>query len=466
MSIQSPVSEAHASPAQAGELRRTLAGRQIGMIALGGTIGTGLFLGSGLAISFAGPAVLVAYAAGAVVAVILAYALAEMVVEHPESGGFGAVAHRYLGPLAGFVQRWMYWSTQVIISGSEVVACGLYTRYWWPGVPLWAAVTGYGAVILTANFAAVRWYGEAEYWSSTIKVTAILLFIGCGLLAVFTGLPGHPAVGLSDWTSGGGFAPHGVHGILLSLTVVTLSYGGVEAFAMSAGESRDPARDLPRAARGTVTRLVLFYLLSTALLLAIVPWRQAAGADGIQASPFVRLFGVVGIPAAAGIMNFVVLTAALSAANSQLYIASRTVYSLALDRGAPRVLARVGGQGSPIAAVLVSAVGLALAGVVSAVSPSDAFPFLLGVGLFGGMTAWLLILLSHLAFRRARASEGLGRAAVRLPGAPFTTLFASLFVIGVVVASAFTGPFAVAWKVGLPYLALIVVLYRLSHRKQ
>ncbi|MCT9008504.1 amino acid permease [Streptomyces sp. NPDC054766] len=470
MSVHSPVDGRPAAvPAETpetGGLRRSLSGRQIGMISIGGTIGTGLFLGSGLAISLAGPAVLVAYAAGAIVAVLLAYALAEMTVEHPEAGGFGAVTRRYLGPLAGFVQRWIYWTTQVIISGSEVVAVGLYVRYWWPQLPLWTAVTAFGLLILAVNLASVRLFGEVEYWSAMIKVTTIVVFIVCGLAYVFLGLPGHPATGVSAWTADGGFAPHGVTGVVLALAVVTLSYGGVEAFALSAAESRDPARDLPRAARGTVARLVLFYLLSTAVLVSIVPWRETAGADGIKQSPFVRLFDVAGVPAAAGLMNFVVLTAALSAANSQLYIASRTMFSLSRDKCAPAALGRVGRQGSPVNAVLASTAGLALAGVVSAVSPDDAFPLLLGIGLFGGMATWLIIFASHLAFRRRRASAGLGRATVSLPGAPFTTVAAMLFVVGVLVASAFTGPFAIAWKVGLPFLVLLAVLHPLVRRKK
>ncbi|WP_333738163.1 amino acid permease [Streptomyces sp. IBSBF 2806] len=468
MSVHSPVDDrSTAVPApDAGGLRRSLSGRQIGMISIGGTIGTGLFLGSGLAISLAGPAVVVAYAAGAVVAILLAYALAEMTVAHPEAGGFGAVTRRYLGPLMGFVQRWIYWTTQVIISGSEMVAVGLYVRYWWPQVPLWAAVSAFGVLILVVNLASVRLFGEVEYWSAMIKVTVIVLFIGCGLAYVFLGLPGHPATGVSAWTDDGGFAPHGITGVVLALTIVTLSYGGVEAFALSAAESRDPARDLPRAARGTVARLVLFYLLSTSVLLSIVPWREAAGAHGVEQSPFVRLFDVAGVPAAAGVMNFVVLTAALSAANSQLYIASRTVYSLAQDGCAPAVLARVGRRGTPAAAVLASAAGLALAGVVSAVSPDDAFQLLLGIGLFGGMATWLIIFASHLAFRARRTPDGPPRPAVSLPGAPFTTVAAMVFVVGVLVASAFTGPFAIAWKVGLPFLVFLALLHPLVRRKK
>jgi len=196
--VTSDISQATQAPPQnATGLRRLLSGRQIGMIAIGGAIGTGLFLSSGLAISMAGPAVLVAYAVAALAAVALAYALAEMTVAHPEAGGFGAISHRYLGALVGFVQRWIYWTVQVIFSGSEVIAVGLYVRYWWPEIPLWLAVAGFGAALLAVNLISVRMFGEVEYWSAMIKVGAIVAFIAFGLLYIFLGAPGGPAGGLA-----------------------------------------------------------------------------------------------------------------------------------------------------------------------------------------------------------------------------------------------------------------------------
>ncbi|MFC6092387.1 amino acid permease [Saccharothrix lopnurensis] len=449
---------------ESGGLLRQLSSRQIGMISLGGTIGTGLFLGAGLAISLAGPAVVLVYLVGALAAVAVAYAVAEMVVAHPGAGGFGAVVARYAGPLTGYVQRWCYWATQVITVGGEVVAAGLYVRYWWPQVPLWAAVCLFSLLILVVNFAAVRLFGEVEYWFAMIKVTALVVFLVLGGLYVVFGLPGRDAVGLSAWTDHGGFTPNGLTGVVLAITVATFSYGGVESVAMTAAESRDPARDIPRAARRVVLRLALFYVLATGIIVAIVPWTEAAAAEGVAESPFVRLFTTLGVPAAAGLMNLVILTAALSAANTTLYLASRTLHSLALDGYAPRRLASVTDRGSPVNAVLASTVGLAVAAVAAALSPGTAFPVLLGIAMFSGMTAWLLIFVGHRAFRRARADQP--PSAVRLPGAPVTSVLSVVYVVLVLVASAFTAAFGPAWQVGVPFVLLVLASYPLVRARR
>ncbi|MBW4718413.1 amino acid permease [Saccharothrix sp. SC076] len=433
------------------------------MISLGGALGTGLFLGSGLAISMAGPAVVVAYLVGALAAVVVVYAVAEMVAVHPEAGGFGAVSDRYLGPLAGYVQRWCYWFAQVATVGGEVVAAGLYVRFWWPQAPLWAVVLVFALGIALVNVAAVRVFGEVEYWLSMVKVTVLVVFVVLALLLVVFGLPGRGAPGLAAWTAHGGFLPNGLGGLVLALTVATFSYGGVEGVAMTAAESRRPERDLPRAARRVVLRLALFYVLANGLIVAIVPWTRSAAAEGVAQSPFVELFGSIGLPAAAGVMNFVVLTAALSAANTTLYLGARTVHSLALDGYAPRALAAVNAQGSPRRAVLVSAAGLGAAAVVSAVAADTAFLVLLGITLFGGMIAWLFILVCHAAFRRAR--RDLPPSPVRLPGAPTTTVLGAVFVAGVLVITAFTDVFGRAWQVGLPFLGLVLLSYPLVRRR-
>lgn len=289
-------------------LRRDLSGRQVGMIALGGAIGTGLFLGSGLAINHAGPAVLIAYVAAAFVALALAYALAEMVVVRPEAGGFGPISQRYLGGLASFVQRWLYWSAQVVNLGSEVVAAGIYVKFWYPGLPLWLPVVVFAAVMLAVNAAAVRFFGEFEYWFAMVKVVTIVVFVLLGLTYLVVGLPGHPAIGFSVLARDG-LVPRGVGAVWTSLTAVTFSYLGTEIVAMTAAESRDPRRDVPRAARNMALRLALFYVLAVFVLVSILPWHSVSG-GGIAQSPFVRLFSLAGIPAAAGIMNAVVLTAA------------------------------------------------------------------------------------------------------------------------------------------------------------
>ncbi|MGJ7905132.1 amino acid permease [Actinopolyspora sp. H202] len=447
-------------------LRRDLSSRQVGMIAVGGAIGTGLFLGSGLAISIAGPAVLIAYVVAALAALALAYALAEMMVVHPEAGGFGAIAHRYLGGMAGFVQRWIYWAAQVVNIGSEVVAAGIYFRFWYPGVPLWLPVVAFSVIMLVVNAAAVRYFGEFEYWFAMIKVVTIVVFILLGAVYIVFGLPGASATGVSALTAHGGFLPNGIGAVWLALTVVTFSYLGTEAVSVTASESRNPTRDVPRAARGMVLRLALFYVLGMLVIVSILPWNSSSGGDELTRSPFVRLFEIAGVPAAAGVMNFVILTAALSAMNTNLYVTARMTYSLARDGYAPRWFAGLSGQGTPRRALLLSAVGLALAAAVSAFAPSSAFPVLLGIALFGALLTWLIIFASQLAFRHKRAAAGLPSSPVRLPGAPFTTVLAMLFVLAVLLTTPFTAQFGMAWKAGLPFVALLLLAYWLIRRRE
>ncbi|QGK69696.1 amino acid permease [Allosaccharopolyspora coralli] len=451
---------------QEGGLRRDLSGRQVGMIAIGGAIGTGLFLGSGLAINMAGPAVIIAYVLAAFAALGLAYAMCEMIVVHPEAGGFGAVAHRYLGSFAGFVQRWIYWFAQVVNIGSEVVAAGLYMQFWYPQLPLWIPVVGFSVIMLAVNAAAVKFFGEFEYWFAMIKVVTIIVFIALGFTYIFFGLPGQEATGFGALTEYDGFLPNGVGAVWLAMTVVTFSYLGTEAIALTASESRDPRRDVPRAARGLVLRLGLFYVLGMLAVVSIVPWNQVSTEEDVMQSPFVRLFDTVGIPAAAGVMNFVILSAALSAMNTNLYITSRMTYSLAKDGFAPRWFTVLSANGTPRRALLISALGLGLAAAVAVGSPDTAFPMLLGIALFGALVTWLIILASHLAFRRTRTAQGLPDSPVRLPGAPVTTVLAMLFVAAVLLTTPFTEQFSVAWQAGVPFLLLVCLAYVLVMRSR
>ncbi|GAA3515628.1 amino acid permease [Actinocatenispora rupis] len=452
--------------ADTGGLRRALRTRQIRMISVGGALGTALFLGSAQAISMAGPSVVVLFAVGAAFAAALAFALAEMVSVHPEAGGFGALADRYLGPLAGYVQRWAYWVSMVVVIGAEIVAAALYTQYWLPGLPAWIPVLVFAALVVGVNCASVGLFGEFEYWLAMVKVAAVVLFIVFGVVFVLVGLRGHGAVGFHNWTGHGGFVPNGPGPALMALAVVTLAYAGTETVAMTAAESTDPAREMPRAARGTVLRLLLFYVLAMAVVVSIVPWRQAGSAEHIWQSPFVRLFTQVGIPAAAGVMNAVILTAALSTANTNLYVATRMLHSLALDGYAPKRLRRLGRRRTPVAAVLASAIGLLAALVASVASPGLAFPMLLGAALFTGLVVWMIIFVTHLAFRRRRAADGAPPAPVRLPGGPVIPVVALAYAVFVVVLTAFVPGYSIAWQVGIPAMVLILASYLLVRRRR
>jgi len=258
------------------QLARRLSSRQLTMIGIGGAIGTGLFLGSTLAISHAGPGAIIAYIACGLVALVIAWALTEMVVVHPDAGAFGSIAHSYIGPWAGFVIRWAYFFGQVIAIGGEVIAAGIYLKYWWPGLPLWVPVVGFSLVVLGVNAAAVSSFGTLEYWLSMVKVTAIGVFVVLGMIMIFFGLPGHPTQGLSELTAHGGFLPNGFGGLAMAMVFALFSYIGTEVVSVTAAESKNPTKDIPKAARQMILRLALFYVLAVVVIVSVVPWTVAA----------------------------------------------------------------------------------------------------------------------------------------------------------------------------------------------
>src|SRR5271168_399177 len=332
----------HASPG--GELRRRLTQRQLSMLAIGGAIGVGLFLGSSVTIRLAGPGVILSYLLGAIIALIVAYSLVEMAVVHPVAGSFGVYAQTYLNPWAGFSVRATYGIVQIIAIGAEVTAVAIYFAFWFPGVPQWMWVVGVSIGLVALNTLQVGRFGEFEYWFALIKVLAIVVFVFLGLALVF-GVGHKPAIGLSNLTANGGFLPLGWKGVWLALTLAITSYMGVEVVAVTAGEAQNPRESVPRAMRTIVFRLVVFYVLAIGIMLAMTPWNQTG--NDLTGSPFVRALSIARIPFAAGIMNLVVITAALSSANTNLYLTTRMLFSLARGRYAPQWLGRLSGNGVP-----------------------------------------------------------------------------------------------------------------------
>lgn len=436
------------------------------MIGLSGALGTGLFLGSGGMIAEAGPATIVSYALTGLLVLVIVWCLAEMTVVHPVAGGFGAASRAYLGPLGGFITRWNVAVTMCIAVGAEVVATGNYLAYWWPQVPVWVGTLLSSGLIMVINLAAVRAYGTSEYWFSIIKVAMVVLFIVLGTVLITAGLPGVPAVGTGNLTAYGGFAPHGLGGILVAAVMGIFSFGGAENVSVAAAESEDPARDVPRAARAMIVRLVLFYVLAIAIVVTLQPWTEvAASSGGVLESPFVRTLDMAGVPAAAGIMNFVLVTAALSAANGCLYSSARMIYSLAGDQMAPGVLGRTSRTGAPRAAVLVACLGMVVASLLAILAPTSAFHVLFGVLVFGLLTTWTMILLTYLAFRRRRRVLALPPASPRLWGGPATAMIALVAAIAAYIGLAFIPGLRIALKVGLPYLAVLLVSYLLVRHR-
>lgn len=324
-----------AAIAREGGLHRTLSKRQITMIGLGGAIGTGLFMGSGIAISYAGPAVLISYAIGAVIAAIMVFSLSEMAVVHPTAGSFGTYAEIYLGPFAGFLIRYTYWIQQVLLIGSEAIAIGTYMRFWFTDIPVWLWAIGFAGGLVWLNSRPVRSFATVEYWLTVIKVTAIILFIIVGGSRIL-GLTG-PATGLANVTGlPGGFMPNGFAGVWMGVLMALFSFMGLEFVVATAGEAEKPREAIPAALRTMALRLFLFYILALFIIVAFLPWTEA-GAKVVTQSPFVRMFQAAGIPFAADAMNFVVATAALSAMNTSLYLTSRMLFSLARGGFAPAV---------------------------------------------------------------------------------------------------------------------------------
>ena len=410
-------------------LHRQLSQRQLSMIAIGGAIGVGLFLGSSVTIQLAGPGVILSYLLGAAITVVVAYALAEMAVVHPVAGSFGVYAERYLSPWAGFCVRATYGLIQIIAVGAEVTAVAIYMSFWFPTIPgwIWVACASLGLVMI--NSLQVGWFGEFEYWFALIKVVAIVIFVIVGALLIF-GLTSSRAIGFSNLTAHGGFLPHGWTGVWLALTLVITSYMGVEVIAVTAGEAQHPEESVPTAMRSILFRLVLFYVLAITVVLAMSPWDQT-GAAGITASPFVRAFTAVRVPYAATVMNLVVITAALSSANTNLYLTTRMLFSLSRGRYAPAWIGQLSETGVPRAALAVSTGGMIAAIFLAVYAPQRAFLLLYGTAVAGMFFVWLVVLATHLRFRRALGPERVAALPLRLPLHPLPTVLGLVFLLGI-----------------------------------
>lgn len=440
--------------AREGGLNKALTRSQVVMIGLGGAIGTGLFMGSGLAIGYAGPAVVLSFAIAALAAVAIVFSLSEMAVVHPTAGSFGTYAEIYLSPWAGFIVRYSYWMAQVIAIGGEAVAAGVYMTFWFPGTPLWMWSVGFALALLYFNSRSVQNFGSIEYWFAMIKVVAIVLFIILGASMIF-GLGRAPS-GFHNLTGlPGGFMPNGFGGVWMAVLVGVLSFNGIEVIAVTSGETRDPVRDIPAALRNMGVRLFLFYILALGIVVTVVPW-TATGAQVVTQSPFVRVFADSGIRHAAGIMNFVVLTAALSSMNTNVYLCSRMLFSLSRGEFAPRFLGRLSKNGTPVAAILTSGACILLAAGVSKLTPR-AYNYLFGVALFDAMIVWVAILLSHLSFRRRFRKEELP---VRMPLFPLVQLVGLGVLLAVLVTMGLDKEvWGISWIVGIPWLLLLSVGY-------
>ncbi|KAA0966279.1 amino acid permease [Sporosarcina sp. ANT_H38] len=435
-------------------LKRSLTTPQLTMIAIGGAIGTGLFLGSGLAIGLAGPSVIVSYAIGAMIALLLMGCLAEMAVAHPITGSFGAYAERYINPWAGFVVRYSYWFSLVCAIGTEVTAVAVYMKYWFPTVPAIVWILLFAGILMYVNATTVKMFGVVEYWFSVVKVVAITGFI---ILAVFVivGADNTSSIGIHNYTANGGFFPNGLWGMWIAVFISLFSYLSIEMIAVSAGEAKDPEKAVPIALKSAVVRLILFYLLTLGLMLMIVPWNAA----GIDKSPFVKVMEIVNIPGAAAIMNFVVLIAALSAMNSQLYISTRMMFSLSRGGYAPKVLGKLNKKSVPSIALFASVIGIVIATIFTVVKPETAFVTMISLSSFGAMFAWFMIFITHWFFRRKWDATNGRKLPVRMIGFPYLTIFGAVLLASVVLSTWFSPDFRATLTLGFPWLIFITICY-------
>lgn len=446
----------------APQLERRLTQRQLTMMTMGGAIGVGLFLGSSLPIRLAGPGVILSYLFGAVITLIVAYSIAEMAVVHPVAGSFGVYAQTYLNQWSGFAVRVTYALVQIIAIGAEVTAVAIYCTVWFPSAPQWLTVVVVSCGLLAINAMQVGRFAEFEYWFAILKVIAIAAFVLIGV-AMIVGLGPGKAVGISNLTGHGGFLPHGMNGVWLAMSLTLTSYMGIEIIGITAGEARQPAKTIPRAMRSVTIRLILCYVLSITVMLAMTPWDKMS--NGLTGSPFVFAFRSVGIPYAAGIMNLVVIAAALSSANTNLYLTSRTLFSLSRDGSLPNALGRLGRNGVPYPALLLSTAGMVAAILLAIFAPNRAFLSLYGIAVAGMFFVWIVILLAHLSFRRVLGPARIAALPIRLPLTPYAQIFGLLALATIAISTFFVESLRYTVPDFLLFLLLIAVFHPRSATK-
>lgn len=417
-----------------GKLRRELKNRHIQLIALGGAIGTGLFLGSAGVIKLAGPAMILGYALGGFIEFLIMRHLGEMIVEEPVAGSFSHFAYKYWSRFAGFLSGWNYWVLYVLVGMTELTAVAKYIHYWAPDMPQWIPVLVFFLLINTINLANVKVFGEAEFWFSIVKVLAVIGMIVFGAVLLLSGKAG-PEAGVSNLWEHGGFFAHGFPEFAVAMVLIMFSFGGLELVGVSAAEASAPERTIPKAINQVIFRILIFYVGAIAVMLILQPWPQmvanieAAGrtGDSYGASPFVLILKQMHIPNAAHILNFVILTAALSVYNSGVYCNSRMLYGLALKGNAPKALLKVDKQGVPLRALLISAAATGIGVLVNYAIPDKALLFLMALVIAALILNWALISFTHLKFRKAMLAEGKAPR-YRSPLSPYSNYLCLAFV--------------------------------------
>lgn len=446
------------------ELQRGLGARQMRMIALGGTIGVGLFMGATSTIKWTGPSVIFAYLIAGIFLFLVMRAMGEMVYLHPTSGSFTNFASDYIHPVAGYLTAWSNIFQWVVVGMSEVIAVGEYMNYWFPDLPQWIPGVIVVALLAGANLVSVKAFGEFEFWFAMIKVVTIILMIVAGFGLIFFGLGnGGEAIGLSNLWSHGGFMPNGWIGFFFALSIVIGSYQGVELIGITAGETKDPQKNIKSAVNGVIWRILIFYIGAIFVIVTVYPWDEL----GNIGSPFVATFAKVGITFAAGLINFVVLTAAMSGCNSGIFSASRMTLNLSQKGMLPKFFGKVMKNGVPIWTVLAIAIGILIGALLNVILPlfikgaDSIFVYVYSASILPGMVPWFMILISHLRFRKNHPDELDGHP-FKMPGGAITNYITMAFFIMVLIGMLFNKETVVSVVIGIIFLLFMTLFFFLK----
>jgi len=434
-------------------LHHQLTAGQMTMVAVGGSIGTGLLLGSAAALEMAGPSVILSYLVAAFIAYTVAMALGELASTHPAAGSFGIYGELYLNQYLGFLCRAAYWASIAFSIGAELVASATYMTYWLPAVPGMFWVVLFSALLVLVNLGSVRTFGRFEFWFAMIKFATIVAFILAGAALLFTGRVA------PQYTAQGGFFPKGAIAPLLAVFLAIYAFGGVEMLAVTTGESRS-AKDIPRAARLTFFLLAGLYLGAIIVLVGVMPWNQT----GVSESPFVSVFRQARIPAAAYLMNFVVLTAALSGANAKLYVASRLLFSMGRSGWAPAAVGKLSAAGSPRIALLVSSYGIVTALIIENWTPKQAFLYILGAAFSGLILSWVVSLAAHVSFRLRLTPQQLAALPMRSPLGIWGSIIGFFLVSAAVIQTLRASP--INQLGGLVFFTVLTLAYLVLKRRR
>ncbi|WP_342754902.1 amino acid permease [Pantoea sp. MBD-2R] len=446
---------------QQGEmLKRGLKNRHIQLIALGGAVGTGLFLGIAQTIKMAGPSVLLGYAIGGFIAFLIMRQLGEMIVEEPVAGSFSHFAYKYWGNFAGFASGWNYWVLYVLVAMAELTAVGNYIQVWYPQFPSWAAAAIFFVLINAINLSSVKIFGEMEFWLAIVKVVAVVAMIVFGCWLLFSGNGGPDAAVSNIWAIGG-FFPHGLGGLVMAMAIIMFSFGGLELVGITAAEADNPEKSIPQATNQVIWRILIFYVGSIIVLLSLYPWTKVTE----HSSPFVMIFHDLGETLAANILNLVFLTAALSVYNSCVYSNSRMLYGLARQGNGPKALLKVDRRGVPYVALGFSALTTAICVLVNYLMPGEALNLFMALVVSALVINWAMISYAHLKFRRKKDQQGV-QTRFKAMFYPAGNWICLLFMVAILVIMALTPGMAISvWLIPV-WVAVLAVGYAVKNRMQ